>query len=254
VIKGIFLVFISFGILSILGGIGYLINQSSLFQVRKIKVHGCIRIQRDRVIELADLKGKNILFLNLGKVARRIKQERWIEHVAVKRELPDRIEIEIKERQGIALINLDAIYLVDEKGLVFRKVMDNEHFDLPILTGLNREYLKRNPERSNQLIRQALGLIRLVHTRLGLSPDDVSEISIDLVAGFSLFDFKNATQIKLGISDFYEKLERYRKMRDIMERERVPRIIDLRYKDKILVTWDDTHYAVQGSKEVKKNG
>ena len=253
-IKGSFLLLISCAILSVLGWIGYLMYQSPFFQVKDIKVHGCAKIQRDRVIELADLKGKNILSLNLRQVARRIKQERWIEHVAVKRELPDRIEIELKERQGVALINLDTICLVDEKGVIFKKVMNGEHFDLPVLTGLSREYLQTDPQKSNQLIRQALALVPLVNARIGLSQEDISEIHIDPDAGFSLFEVKNATQVKLGFSDFYEKLERYRRVREIMAREKTPGVIDLRYKDKILVTWDNTHTAIHGSKEVRKNG
>jgi cell division protein FtsQ len=240
--------------LSILGVIGYFIYRSPLFQVREIKIHGCSRIQKDRIIRVAELKGKNILSLNLRQVARKIKQEHWIEHVAVKRELPNRIEIEIRERQAIALINLDNIYLVDAKGVIFKKVLKGEHFDLPVLTGLNPEFLQREPEKSGQLIRQALALIPLVNARIGLSERDISEISIDPDTGFSLFDVENVSQVKLGFSDFYERLERYKRVREVMEREKRPRVIDLRYKDKIIVTWDDTRKKIHESKEVRRNG
>jgi cell division protein FtsQ len=221
--------------------------------VKEVNVHGCARIQRERVIQLADLKGKNIISLNLRQVARRIKQERWIEQVVVRRELPDRIEICLKERQAVALVNLDAIWLVDEKGRVFMQVSDDEYFDLPMLTGLSREYLKREPQKANQLIRQALTLVPLVHARIGLSQENISEIHINPDTGFSFYDVESATQVKLGLSDFYEKLERYRKLRGVMNSERTPRVIDLRYKDKILVTLDEVH-TNHGSKEVKKNG
>lgn len=252
-IRGSVIIFISCIALALVGGTGYLMCRLPFFQVKEVNVHGCARIQRERVIQLADLKGKNIISLNLRQVARRIKQERWIEQVVVRRELPDRIEICLKERQAVALVNLDAIWLVDEKGRVFMQVRDDEYFDLPMLTGLSREYLKREPQKANQLIRQALTLVPLVHARIGLSQENISEIHINPDTGFSFYDVESATQVKLGLSDFYEKLERYRKLRGVMNSERTPRVIDLRYKDKILVTLDEVH-TNHGSKEVKKNG
>jgi len=239
--------------LSLVGGTGYLMCRSSFFQVKEVSVHGCARIQRERVIELSDLKGKNIISLNLRQVARRIKQERWIEQVVVRRELPDRIEIYLKERQAVALVNLDANWLVDAKGKVFMQVRDNEYFDLPMLTGLSREYLEKDPQKANQLIRQALTLVPLVEARIGLSQENISEIHINPDTGFSFYDVESATQVKLGLSDFYEKLERYRKLRGAMDKEMIPRVIDLRYKDKILVTLDASQ-TNHGSKEVRKNG
>jgi cell division protein FtsQ len=252
-IRGSVIIFISCIALALVGGTGYLMCRLPFFQVKEVNVHGCARIQRERVIQLADLKGKNIISLNLRQVARRIKQERWIEQVVVRRELPDRIEICLKERQAVALVNLDAIWLVDEKGRVFMQVSDDEYFDLPMLTGLSREYLKREPQKANQLIRQALTLVPLVHARIGLSQENISEIHINPDTGFSFYDVESATQVKLGLSDFYEKLERYRKLRRVMDKERTPRVIDLRYKDKIFVTLDAAH-TNRGSKEVKKNG
>jgi cell division protein FtsQ len=252
-IRGSVIIFISCIALALVGGTGYLMCRLPFFQVKEVNVHGCARIQRERVIQLSDLKGKNIISLNLRQVARRIKQERWIEQVVVRRELPDRIEICLKERQAVALVNLDAIWLVDEKGRVFMQVSDDEYFDLPMLTGLSREYLKREPQKANQLIRQALTLVPLVHTRIGLSQENISEIHINPDTGFSFYDVESTTQVKLGLSDFYEKLERYRKLRRVMDKERTPRVIDLRYKDKIFVTLDAAH-TNRGSKEVKKNG
>jgi cell division protein FtsQ len=252
-IRGSVIIFISCIALALVGGTGYLMCRLPFFQVKEVSVHGCARIQRERVIALSDLKGKNIISLNLRQVARRIKQERWIEQVVVRRELPDRIEICLKERQAVALVNLDAIWLVDEKGRVFMQVSDDEYFDLPMLTGLSREYLKREPQKANQLIRQALTLVPLVHAGIGLSQENISEIHINPDTGFSFYDVESATQVKLGLSDFYEKLERYRKLRRVMDKERTPRVIDLRYKDKILVTLDEVH-TNHGSKEVRKNG
>jgi cell division protein FtsQ len=253
-LKGLILFFIFGLFLSIFGGIGYLMYRSPLFQVKEVRIHGCSRVQRDRVVDLVDLKGKNILSLNLRQVARRIKQERWIDHVVVKRVLPDRIEIDLLERQAVALVNLDSIYLVDEKGIIFRDVRDGEYFDLPVFTGLSRGYLQKDLKKSSQLIKQAIALLFLVDEKIGLSRDKVSEIHIDPDIGFSLFDVENATQIKLGFNDFQEKLERYKRIREVMDRERTPRVIDLRCKDKVFVSLDETKHSVSGNREVKKNG
>jgi len=253
-IKGSILLLISCVSLSFLGVMGYLMFRSPFFQIKEVKVYGCSRLQRDRVVEPSDLKGRNILSLNLKQVARKIEQERWIKNVVVKRGLPDRIEIYLRERRPIALINLGDIYLVDEDGIVFRKVKSGEYFDLPILTGLGRKYLQRDPQKFIHLIRQALVLLYLLDEKMGLSQDKISEIHIDGDIGFSLFDVESTTQIKLGFSEFREKLERFKRVKEVMDKEITPRVIDLRYEDKIYVTLDERDNIVHGSKGVRKNG
>lgn len=240
--------------LSVVIGIGYILFHLPLFQVKEVRISGCLRIPEELIEEIADVKGKNILFINLNQVGMKIKEEEWIERVIIKKMLPDRIDILVKERVAQALINLERLYLVDQNGVIFRKVKKNEHFDLPVLTGLTCEFFRRNPKSSHQLICQALAILSIIDSKMGFSREDISEIHIDPVVGFSIFDVKNATQIKLGFTDFYEKLERFKMLGEIMRKEGSPKIIDLRYQDKVLVTWDNLPDRSKINKEVKRNG
>ena len=239
---------------SLLGAGGYLLARCPYFQVREVKVFGCRRIPSDRIVELTDLKGRNILCLNLKKVASRIKQERWIEQVMVKRDLPDRIEIHLKERHAKALVNLGEMHLVDETGAVFRRVRKGEYFDLPVFTGLSREYVRRNPQKSISLISQGLSLLDLAASKAGLPPDRISEVHIDPDTGFSLYDVENATQIRLGSTELPEKLARLKRVQCAEEGGNPLRVVDLRCKDKVFVTLDMKKKPAYAAKEVRKDG
>ena len=69
------------------------------FATRTVNITGNVRLQRDAVLELTGVHlGDNSLAVSIAGMEKGISQSPWIEEVSVKRVLPDRFDIRLRER------------------------------------------------------------------------------------------------------------------------------------------------------------
>jgi len=181
------------------------ILSSPYFRIRETVVRGCKELTEKDVLAVAALpSGANLLAFNLEKTAHAIRRNPWIKEVFVGRELPDRIVIEVRERQPIAVLKQqDGLFLVDKEGLRFKRVEQADDVDLPVLTGA-----EESSETERALFAQSLALLNFLGRMQAFpSPAEVSEVHRDTVMGLSLFT-TNGLCLTLGFDGFETKLQR----------------------------------------------
>ena len=118
-----------------------LVVSASTLQVRRIAVHGNVRLSAGEVQALVDgLRGTNILTANLGSYRRRLLESPWVADVALRRVLPSTVEVFVSERRPMGLCRLGSqLYLIDRTGMVIDEFGPQyAEFDLPIIDGLVR--------------------------------------------------------------------------------------------------------------------
>ena len=93
-------------------------------QVSRITVRGNERLSTGEVLALVDgLRGRNILTVDLDEWRARLLASPWVEDATLRRMLPSRVEIEIRERRPIGIGRLTgALYLVDAQRHRHRRV------------------------------------------------------------------------------------------------------------------------------------
>lgn len=129
------------------------------FALREVRIEGASHRSREHYQAVAALeKGKNVLALDLGDVRRRLLEEPWVEEAVVVRRLPGRIDVTVREREPLAVVALDAPYLVTAAGNVFKTVEADELVDRPVITGLTTESVGDANGRGRELLRRALDL------------------------------------------------------------------------------------------------
>jgi len=178
---------------------------SPYFLIRQTVVRGCKELTEKDILASAGVQpSANLLACNLEKTARAIRRNPWVRDVFVGRELPDRLVIEIRERQPVAVLKQpDGMYLVDKEGFRFKRMEKADDVDLPILTGLDK-----NSETGRILYGKSIALLEMMaQARSFPSPEEVSEVHHDDVTGLSLFT-TNGLCLKLGFNDFETKLRR----------------------------------------------
>lgn len=91
------------------------------FTVREIAVSGADRVSEDWVRETLDgVAGSSVFDIVPGEIERRLLSHPWLARVGVRKRLPDRIEVELVERQPAALFRRDGdLLFVDLEGEVF---------------------------------------------------------------------------------------------------------------------------------------
>ncbi len=208
---------------------------SKLFEIKNVNISRGEMVKAEEVQNLSGYRpGINIFSINMERSSRRILTNAWIKEVTIRRILPDTVEILLSERMPRAMVALDHLYYVDDECNVFKKVDPGEPVNFPVITGLNRDEILTGNEYGKNSIRMALRLLDLIE-RSGMD-EDISEINIDKIYGLSFFTKKGAVQVKLGFTDYEEKLMKFKKvMEDLRARNTEPSYINLKYEGKAIV-------------------
>jgi cell division septal protein FtsQ len=118
------------------GGIFYLVCFADFFQIKKIEIAGQQKISEEELKYLVAsqieqklffFSTKSIFLIKTNKISQMILEKfPQITEANLKRKLPDRLFLEIKEREPWAaiIVNETDFYYCDENGIVFEKIWE----------------------------------------------------------------------------------------------------------------------------------
>lgn len=112
----------------------YAVN-SPFFAVKNVNVSGNVRLKLDTVLELTGVRpGDNSLAVSIAGMEQAISKNPWIEEAAVKRVLPDRFDIRLRERSPWFWVRHEGIlHYSDERGRPIAPVESSNFVSLPSL-------------------------------------------------------------------------------------------------------------------------
>ncbi len=126
----------------ILGGICYaslwlygVTVTSDFFTTKHVDISGNVRLTREMVLDYGGIhEGDNCLAVSIAKVEMNLRRTPWIEEVSVKRLLPDRFVIKLKERLPSFWVHKDGVlYYANELGETIAPVESRNFLSLPTL-------------------------------------------------------------------------------------------------------------------------
>ncbi|WP_027723191.1 cell division protein FtsQ/DivIB [Maridesulfovibrio zosterae] len=133
-ISGIFL------LLLMLIGVGCLAGYRWLttypyFALQDIKVTGNHRLTYGEILSIADVGlNKNSLAVNIADVESKLSDNLWIKSAAVKRELPGKLQIHVREKDPHFMVRQnDKLYYCDSNGELIAPVVPGKFTSLPFL-------------------------------------------------------------------------------------------------------------------------
>lgn len=187
--------------------------QADRYRVRSIDLPVCQHLTRAALLEYLHARpGQNIFTVDLNQAAQRLYKHPWIGAAVVRRELPDNLVVELTEREAVALLKLDKLYLVDSDGEPFKDVEDGDPIDLPLITGFDPGgFVPETLEgkRNAALLTEAVGILACCEKVGRLPQEQISEIRYDRINGFSVTTVERGMRLHLGIGQYPQKLKRY---------------------------------------------
>ncbi len=179
------------------------------FQLKDTIVKGCNRTSEGKIVERAGISpAMNILTVNPGKMERDIEGDPWIADASVGREFPDRLVIEVVERDVAALLKKNKeLYIVDRGGEVFKKFQKGDTVDAPLFTGFYRDGKVRAP-----LLEKTFEFLDYL-SKIDSFPRawNVSEIYVDERYELSVVT-DNHLFLNLGFGNYGKKLKRLKRV------------------------------------------
>jgi cell division protein FtsQ len=120
---------------------------SPYFAVKTVNITGNVRLQREDVLNLTGVQpGDNSLAVSIAGVEKSISLSPWVEEVSVKRILPDRFDIRLRERTPWFWVRHEGLlHYADEFGRPIAPVEPANFVSLPSLdVQIGAEALVRN--------------------------------------------------------------------------------------------------------------
>ena len=191
----LFLAFVSF----VLGLIFAL--YSPVFNIQSIDVIGQNKFSKDEIIRMSYIqRGSNIFKLNASQAVERIEHDPYIESAIVKRNLPNKININIEERKPIALVPLMGSYiLIDKNGIAVETKTQIEEKTLVSIKGLKFETFslgKPIVEGNSKNLKVALAILTMIQ-------EDVLLVK-DLLAKMDYINVSNLDEITMYIDKRFD--------------------------------------------------
>jgi len=207
-------------------------------QISRISVHGNHRLSNGEVLALVDgLRGRNILTIGLAEWQRRLLSSPWVEEARLRRVLPSRIDIFIRERTPIGLGRLSGVlYLVDAKGVVIDEFGPSyADLDLPMIDGLAAIPGDGASVIDEARARLAARVIAALEARPDLA-ERVSQIDVSDAHDAVVILDGDTAMLRLGEDEFVDRIQEYLDVGPAL-RERVPDIdyVDLRFDERLYV-------------------
>jgi cell division protein FtsQ len=177
------------------------------FAVQEVAVHGNRRLAPDRIRRIAGVEpGVSVWDVESQRAEARLLEEPWVRSATVRRHLPHRVVIRVREERPAAILAVESpatLYYVAAPARVVAPVGAADARDFPYVTGLSQADLSGAEAFGPQAIRQALRLMRVAaRTR------PVSEVHVDRQRGLTLLPVAPAVPIAIGWRRFANKLGR----------------------------------------------
>lgn len=125
-------------LIMLIGGISAYLLTSQSFSIEQISVKGNSQLTAQKICQLAEINRGDNIFSKIGIVAKvKLKQNGYIEDATIKKIYPNKVEIEVKERQKQFQIKTEAegyVY-IDEQGYILEYGVDK--LQIPTIIGIN---------------------------------------------------------------------------------------------------------------------
>jgi cell division protein FtsQ len=183
------------------------LGRSAIFSVRVVDMNPCEHVSGDEISGiLKGVAGGNIWSLSKEEIGRRLQSHPFVREVVVRKSFPDKLVVNIEEREPVAMINLDALYYVDDQGTIFKRLTAYDAKDKPILTGFSRDDLAAKDTVTIRNLKKTIDLLR--HAESGSLSRNISEVHFDAQDGYTLVTRDFGLQLKIGLMDFDEAMRR----------------------------------------------
>ncbi|MFW5901679.1 MAG: cell division protein FtsQ/DivIB [Thermodesulfobacteriota bacterium] len=229
-------------------------TQCDYFRAADIPVHGEERLSEGTVLEMAELEeGVNILSVNLSMIRKRLVAAPWIQSAAVRRELPSRLSVSVREHEPLAVLDVGRLFLINTAGRIFKEAEPMEMTGLPVISGMDYVDWKRSDGPETKVFKAVMTFLDLLEKKPSLFSDRaVREIRVDPEMGLSVRMSEPMVRVELGFDAYEQKLQRVRRiLAHVAANDRLPavEVLDAHNPKRIIATPADRKRG-EANKEV----
>lgn len=213
------------------------IFSSNFCNIEKVIITGNDYLSEEEIFFKSKIKlGENIFKLDLKKTIDSLIQEPWIKEIEIKRAIPHKIIISIKERKAAVFVSIGEEYFAFSKeGVVLSKIdRPGEGFGLPLILGLDIDEIKIGEMIDKPEFRAALESINSAEVIL---PKKFCQVKILSPDDFMICNRDDTLRVRVNRpEEIINKENLLREALEKIEREGLSvEYIDIRFKDSLII-------------------
>jgi cell division septal protein FtsQ len=217
------------------------IQNAPAFEITHIGIRGNVQLSPKWIVEHLSIQPHtNIFQIQLDEIQERLETLQWIKKATVFRSIPNKLRIDIVEREPFALVKLDKLHIIDNDGVVLGALASGSAITLPIITGRFIETTIGTEDEKLRLQEALHAIGRLVQASPPILKD-VRKIVIQGVENATFLSYDpEYPEIRLSLCNEADTLERFRRMSQRLEAENLTyagmAYIDLRFDKRVIVS------------------
>lgn len=212
------------------------VKKTSMFNINNLIINGNVYLTFNDIIEIIDIKsGDNIFHVQLREMKNKLELHPRVKSVSLKKELPDKIIININERKPLALLNAQkdinyCLYEIDSEGYIIGEYPHLLTYDLPVITGYLFKNIIPGEKLNNEFFLNILAILSKIENKYYNFKRFIAEINIK--KGFknpSIIIYLNHfnTKVRFGESFTEDKINKLNSLLMVIG----DKIYDLEYID-----------------------
>ena len=208
-------------------------------EIKKVYFFGNKFIDNDFLNSFnGEIKNKDIYDLNINELSKVLEDNHYIKAVRVSKHFPDKIKIEIVERDPIAVVNIREPILIDENGIILPNNKEAFKKIIPFLSGFNQNKLSyiNGEKTTSPKLNEAISLLKKIKEKNQSLYKSISEMALNGDKEFVLVLVDYPTKINLGSSDLDKKIQIIESFDSSVNPDGLYafKSIDLRYQNQII--------------------
>ncbi|NIS47244.1 MAG: FtsQ-type POTRA domain-containing protein [candidate division Zixibacteria bacterium] len=206
-----------------------------MFKVGSIRISGNSYLDTSMILESARVEMNQAMFeVNTADITNKLLKNKYIRGVSIAKLPPSMVRIDIQEREPLFYLVDNYLYMVDETGIMLRKLPGMPMAKLPLVTGLSVNQLleDRTP------LFQAIELTKKIHQVDEDLLSLISEIHIRKDKWPIIYLIKGGARVNLGEQNHFQRLyllSEFLKREPIIHRLENISGIDLTFTDRIIM-------------------
>lgn len=192
-----------------------MMTQCDYFKVTQVTIEGANRLSNDMILDQAGISvDDNILSASLPMTRANLVAHPWIADAEVVRALPAGIVIKIREHKPLAILDLGRLFLINERGEIFKEADKADLDTMPIVKGLEYSDLNVAGESRGKMLDAVLNALSF-NTRTGNVIFDllsIKQIEVDREIGLTLHSEGPIKSIRIGYNNYIDK---FQKLKDV---------------------------------------
>ena len=174
----------------------------------------------------------------MTKIAELIENHPYVKAVRVSKHYPSEIRIEIMEREPIAIVNMDPMFLLDENAFVLPDLGNLSDHDLPIMSNFNedKELYPYGSKAISVKVTECISLLSKLKNQYEGLYNNLSEIKVSSNNEIEMILADHPTQIFIGNNKINYRINVLKEFEKELDPKTISEFsyIDIRYDNQVI--------------------